>query len=317
MSEQPTIQSPESDLARGLAEFRQGRKTLLPEFELPTDDMPKEAEVEVSIERLTVYNLEQILKETNAEERLYDLDFIHLLVEDINDSLEEGRYSPSKASEACWTISAIYSLGIKHPELTPEKLDPRRNDPDFLKQLTENIVDDYLEQGKTDPDNAYWACSTISAIYSLGIKHPELTPEKLGSRLNDPEFLEQLIEGLDEAFDLGKTYPNYASQICEIISAIYSLGIKHPELTPEKLEIHLNDPEFLKQLTKYINNSLKRGKKDSGHAVGVCETLSAIQNIIGHYSAIADEKEKAEVAHKFKTAADRIGVPPRPEVKAF
>jgi len=316
MPEQPTTSSPEQDIAKGLAEFRQGRKSLLPEFELPTDDLPEDEQPEISTERLTVYNLEQILKELNVEERLRDPDFLQELTEYINDSLEHGKTNLIDASLACQTISAIYFLGIRHPEFSPEKLDLKLNDSNFFIQLTE-YINESLEQGKIDPSSASDSCETISAIYSLGIRHPELTPGKLGSKFNDPDFLKQLTKDLNDDFEQGKTDPVYASWACRIISAIYSLGIRHSEFSPEKLDLKLNDPNFLKQLTEYINNNLKQGKTGQNPASYACRTLSAIQNIINHYSAIADEKEKAEATHKLQTAADRTGVPPRPEVKSF
>jgi len=262
MQETPTTSSPESDLARGLAEFRQGRKSLLPEFELPTDDIPKEEQPEVSIERLTAYNFEQILKGLNVEERL--------------------------------------------------------KDPIFLKQLTIDFNND-LELGKIDPINASWACLTLSAIRSLGINLPGLNPEELITKINnDSSLLEQLTENINYRLKQGNTIPAYSALVCKTLAAIRTLDINLPVLNPEKLITKINnDPNFLEQLTKELNDHLERGKTRPAYASSACWALSTIKNFNNHYYAVADEKEAAQAAERLQTAADRTGVPKRPEQKAF
>jgi len=318
MPEGQKFDNSESDLARGLAEFRQGRKSLLPEFELPTDDKPIEEPSEIIPERLIAYNFEQVLKETNAEERLKDPNFLQQLTNDIDYNLETGKTDRTCAALACIALSATRFLGIKHSELTPEKLISKLNEPDFLKELT-GYINNNLERGKVNSNLAASTCLVISASYSLEIKHSELTLEKLNPKLNDPDFLQQLIDYINYRLEQGKTDSKsyFAASICSIISAIHSLGIKYPELISENLDPRLNNPDFLKQLTEDINHRLEKGKTDSDTASYVCRSISAIQNLINYYSAIADEKEKAEATHKLQTAADSTGVPPRPEVKAF
>ena len=319
MPEQPTIQSPESDLARGLAEFRQGRKSLLPEFELPTDNLPKEEQSEVCPERLTVYTFEQLLKGLNVEERLKDPGFLIQLTKSINDCLKLGKTNPAYASWACQSLSAIRSLGINLPELNPEKLITKiNNDPSFLELLTK-YLNERFKWGKTDPDYASWACETLSVVRSLGINLPELNSEELIAKItNDPSFLEQITKHLNNRFERGKTNPDDTSYACRTLSAVRSLGINLPGLNPEELITKItNDPSFLEQLTEYLNDRLEQGKITPDYTSYTCWTLSAIQNIIKYHSAIADEKEVAQAAEKLKTAADRTGVPPRPETKAF
>jgi len=308
--------SPEQDIAKGLADFRQGRKTFLTEFEIPTDDMPEEEQPEVSIERLTAYNLEQILKEINAEERLKDPDLLKQLIEDLNDDLERGKTSPDNASWACQTLSAIRFLGINFPGLNPEDLVIRINNPNLLKQLSE-YLNDCLELGETNPNSASYACETLATISFLGINLPGLNPEDLVIRINNPNLLKQLTKGFNDDFEKGKTNPNFASYACETLYAIRFLGIYLPGLNPEDLITRINNPNFLERLTEDFNDDLERGKTNPIFASYACETLFIIRNIINYYSAIADEKEATQAAHRLKTAADRTGVPPRPEQKAF
>ena len=323
MPEQPTTSSPESDLARGLAEFRQGRKSLLPEFELPTDDLPTGEQSEVCPERLTAYSFEQLLKKLNVEKRLNDPNFLEQLTIDLNDDLKWGETDPNLTSYACRTLSAIYSLGINSPGLNPKKLIIKiNNDPSFLDQLFEDIGV-LLEQGKTNPGSASITCQTLFAIrslgISLGINSPELNSEEYITKINnDPSFLEQLTKDLNNGLKQGKTIPDYASYTCKTLSAVRALGINLPGLNPEELITKINsDSSFLEQLTKDLNGHLEQGKTIPRAASLACQTIFAIQNFISHYSALADEKEAAQAAQKLKTAADRTGVPPRPEQKAF
>ena len=318
MAEQPTIQSPESDLARGLAEFRQGRKSLLPEFEIPTDDIPKEEQSGVCPERLTAYNLEQILKELDADTRIKDTGFLQSLTRDLNYYLKHGKTIPSYTLAAYETLSAVRSLGINLLGSNPEELNTKINNPKSLKQLSITIDND-LEQGKTKPGYASWPCRALSAIRSLGINLPGLNPEELITKINnDPSFIEQLTKDLNHDLEQSKTDCDYASRACWTLSAIRSLGINSPGLNPEVFITMINnDTSFIERLTEDLNNRLKPGKTDPNCAPYACQTISAVRNIIDHYSALADEKEKAEATHKLQTAADRTGVPPRPEVKAF
>jgi len=316
MPEQPTTQFPESDLARGLAEFRQGRKSLLPEFELPTDDIPTEAQSEVCPERLTAYTFEQILKEQNVEERLKDPNFLKQLVEYFNFCFEESKSNPNFASYACWTLSAVRSLGIFLPGLNPEELNTKINNSKLLEQVTKDLNHN-LKQAIKEPGYTPLVYQALSAVQSLVINLPELNSEELNAKINDPDFLKQLTDDLYNDLEQGKTNPGNASYACRTLSAARSLGIDLPGLNQKELIIKINNPNFLKQLTEYINLYLAFGKTEPSSASWICWTLASVQNLIKYYSAIADEKEKAQAAEKLQTAADRTGVPPRPEVKAF
>ena len=285
----------------------------MPEFEIPTDDLPKEEQSEVCPERLTAYNLEQIINELDADTRTKDAGFLQSLTRDLNKRNKNGEIGYDFAHRSA---SAIYSLGINLPALTPERIDLKLNHPESLKQLV-RFISDSFEWCKTDSAYASFVCEILFAVRSLGIKHPELSPEKLDPKLNDPAFLQKLTEYIINALQKGKADSVLASYACQSLFAALSLGIKHPELTLEKVGIKLNDPDFLKQLTEYIDHALEEGKASSYYAPHACWTISAIQNLIIYYSALADEKEKAQAAHKLKIAADRTGVPPRPEIKSF
>ena len=312
MLEKPPINSNESDLAKGLAEFRQGRKSLLPEFELPTDDIKKE-EIEIVPERLMAYSLEKLLGELNLDTKLKDPKFLEILASTIGSYFKADTVSPWYEFH---TLDAIYFLGIKLPGLSYDDLDSKINQSGFLAKLAEHLKHD-IKESSENAMSAAFLCWGISTINFLEIKIPGLDPNELNLIINNPDRLKQLFEYLDDELELGKVDPNSATLACKTLSAIHSLGIKLPELNYEDQDSKLCDPELLKQLFSQINDDLTINHSKGSDLAWACQVLFSIKNLIKYYSAIADEKEATLAAHRLQTAANRTGVPPRPETKAF
>ena len=313
MPEQPTTQSPESDLARGLAEFRQGRKSLLPVFELPTDDMPEEEQTEISRERLIAYTYKKLIIELDLDNKLKDPNILQQLLEYLNRTKEAKIMS---AVPFIRSVSDIKSMGINLPEVNMDKLNSEINSLEFLNPVTDYLVE-HFELATTIPNEAAMACRTYSAIKSLGINLPKLVQDQIDTTINSPEFQNQLIGVILRDLEYGTKYLDEAANAIIEISDILSLEIILPNHDWIEIEHAIMDTRFLFRLTEDFNSDFNIGKKQPRVAVGAICIALAIQNIINHYSAIADEKEAVEAARRLQTAADRTGIPPRPETKAF
>ena len=317
MPETPPIQSTESDLARGLAEFRQGRKALLPEFELPIDDIPKDERTEeVHMERAVIDIYQKIWESLNVDQKLRDSRFIAQLTDGLVANLKGGKNLPFYAFTAIKTASAIQSLNLELLDLSKPDIMQSISNSIFITQLAQELNNN-LEEGKNDPNLAIRAVWIFSAIQSLGLKLPNLTSQQITLAISNPKFSTQLTKGFIHDFELGKKVNDRSFSANFTASAIELLNIKLPDLNQDQIILAITNPDLIAQLTKYLEYHLERGQADPDYAARAVWITAAIQNIIKYYTDIAEEKEKAEAAHKLKTAADRTGVPKRPEIKAF
>jgi len=307
MPEQPTIQSPESDLARGLAEFRQGRKSLLPEFELPTDDVEQDTESEVCIERLVVNSFKEILEEVKADERIGTTAMKGMLTKKINEILSND-YGYILFNDAISIGAIMKFFNLDLPEVSTLELSKYFAD----NKIRNRIIGDFFNEVSDKKRIEFFLSFELSLAKFLNLELPY-------------ESMEKALTGIDFRGDLTKSIKHYSKgldydHLYKAIKGIWGilyLNIELPELSSDEIFITFLQPDFQRNIIFNLDQGLKFGQLYDSDAIQACEAVLAIEWLISYYSAIAEKKEKEQAAHKLKTAADRTGVPPRPEQKAF
>jgi len=309
MPETPPIHSPESDLARGLAEFRQGRKSLLPEFELPTDDIPKEEQLEIPMERIVAVAYQKLWDQLNIEQELNDPIYLDKLIEGINYYLEGGDVFGWAKRLVC-LLHSIRSLDIELPKEIQEKINHKIIDPDFFYQLHQELRH-CLEIG--GPHNSKYAVDIVFYIKSLMLDLPYISTDIIKPRiLSSVESFFRF-----KTINYGKKSDVSPVQPVEAIYYTHALGLKLPNLSLDEGIQTIIDPKFISEIVRHLLKDFTFGKNNPTQACLNAQHAATIQGVIKYFSSMADQKEGQQAAHRLQTAADRTGVPPRPETKAF
>jgi len=308
--------NPEQDIAKGLAEFRQGRKSLLPEFELPTDDIPEQEQLEPCPERLISMLFQQILDELKVGEVLKNPGFLDKLSQYIAIKLEDGPHDIEAADIACTDITILKKMGLELPTLSYQVLDQNIRQPEFIANLEYRLMID-IQTAEDYPASVTDAVIRANNIISLGLTLPILSEEQINEAILDPNFLIHLNKAVDLYIKKSYVVESYQGWVRQLCASIIELGLDLSDGNNQKIMAYFTDPAYINALKQKIMTLGKNEDHSILNSALYLEEIYSLRTIIKYYSGLADEKEKAQAAHKLQTAADRTGVPPRPEQKAF